>query len=197
MGVLRVKGKVVRERLRWSLFSSYFHAVGAIAAGTTDTLFATPKGAAGQGFAAALTLRETNMMAAGQLPRDHKFYAMGLRLVVLETTPLADLNGLKDACSLEVRTVSKNQLEIPLCIVPAGCGTVAMVVNTSGAAVVTQVNNGWPVSSNVYQLRPLPIKFDAIETFAVDVVWRAGYTVTAATLTYRIVFDGILTRPAQ
>lgn len=81
----------VRQRHFWSTVLFTPTAAGYIAQGRND-LFITPPGQAGQGFAAALTERETNWKSANRVPDNQNFEVLevGVTLGIVPSDVAAD-----------------------------------------------------------------------------------------------------------
>jgi hypothetical protein len=196
-------GRPFAEERSWIYYDSQQLTVagGALAAGTRHTLFAVAQGQAGNGFVAAKTYSETNMLQASQLPANHRFTVKSISLEIVPqvtAAPIwptyADVASLIYRSNFAINVVNKEMLRVPTSTVSGGSA-----VYNSGltAAGVNLVSNGWPHASNRLFL-DIPIILEAVANFSVvletTTVWAAAPSVQ---FSYRVNLWGILERPAQ
>lgn len=150
---------------------------------TTDRLFTTPRGQVGQGFAAGLSIAETNLKEGGRIPSQYAYdvEAIAVQPYYFENFPMvgADLRNLLSHCVLLWDFV-QTQIEIaPISLVGAGGGIFGDTADTGavegglGGSRVN-INNG---NGQLWVYRRHPVLLPSNSTFALLLSWGAGATV--------------------
>ena len=187
MSPMNVQKNIVRigEQAFWS---SQRYADGAAVASTTDRLFSTPRGQVGQGFAAALTLPETNLKEGGRIPSQFAYdvEAIAVQPYYFDNFPLGagDLRNMMNHGVLLWDFV-QTQIEIaPISLIGAGGGAFGSTADTGavegglGGGRVN-LNNG---SGQLWVYRRHPVLLPSNSTFALLVSWGGSATVIDGSL---------------
>lgn len=165
-----------------ALWSAYQYAAAFALAGRADGVFTVQQGGTGQGYAAPLSIAETNMPESGRLPTGMSHTVMGIALYPYYTggtTPTtewavdgADLRNVDNHLALQWRFL---QVFIDICMatmIGAGGGVYGSTADTgavegNGGGSRIALNHG---VGNVWQC-PFPVLLPAATTFAIVYKW--------------------------
>lgn len=166
-----------------TLWSTFFIAEGAAVANGVNRVFTTPLGQTGQGFAAGLTIAETNLKEGGRIPSGIAFDAFGISVSVATSalpgdtgaiaTPIdtaGRIANLNNVITNSVLTWDFTQTQVDVCptnLAGAGGGVFGALAATSAAAGVTQqigsMQNG---NGAVWLYRKHPVALPGNSTFS-------------------------------
>jgi hypothetical protein len=162
-----------------TIWSTQLYQAGAIA-NTTNRIFTTPQGQQGQGFAAALSIAETNLKEGGRVPAGIAYDVFGLATEVSLASAADDTGNLDVAIDTAAEISSLlnvihnvilqwdfTQTQIDICpVLLAGAGGGAFgAVGTGNAADVGHMNNG---NGNIWMYQKHPVALPGQTTFAVQ-----------------------------
>jgi hypothetical protein len=159
------------------IWSTQRLAVGAIA-NSTNRLFTTPLGQQGQGFAAGLSIAETNLKEGGRIPSGLAFDVLGITCdvhpgdVAANAVVADSLVNLQSIMRHGVLSWDFLQTIIdiaPVALVGAGGGVFGVPAGAPGAADVAAYANG---NGGVFVYRKYPVALPANSTF--NVILRLG-----------------------
>ena len=166
-----------------AIWSTQQYADGATIARNEDTLFSTPKNATGQGFAAPLSLAETNLVEASRIPGG---YAYTVQAIAIQTyyadqwaIVRADVANLVNNC-VPLWAFLQVRIEIaPAQLMGAGGGVYGDTADTGGAdggsgGSRTALNNG---NGQVWVYRNHPVALPAGSTYNLVLAWGANASV--------------------
>jgi len=170
--------------------------------GTERTFFTAGVGATGQGFAAALTERETNLDTSGKLPDEQVFLVNKIGVKIDQTPWLKDTDGdllvlptlMADFLSHAVLSYEQPGYKHTYGCVwefPAGGGQAGYSVVTNNSVV----NNGAPTVDSMYHLQlPILILGGASFKFLINMLGADGFAAMAnvTAFTVWIQLHGIL-----
>lgn len=157
-----------------SLWSTAQLAAGALA-NTTTRLFTTPIGQVGQGFAAALTLSETNLKEGSRIPAGLAYDCFGCAFIWYPNA--ANFMNTLDAQNIYNHGVLswdflQTVIDVaPVALVGAGGGIYGLSVDQAGAATQATVNNG---AGGLWVYRRHPVSLPANSTFNMLLRFGAG-----------------------
>tara|TARA_R110002126_G_scaffold4536_16_gene23912 strand:- start:4178 stop:4819 length:642 start_codon:yes stop_codon:yes gene_type:complete len=152
-------------------------------ASTTDRLFTTPRGQVGQGFAASLTLPETNLKEGGRIPSQYSYdvEAIAVQPYYFDNNQLATVGGGTDLINTLNHCVLlwdfvQTQIEIaPVSLIGGGGGIFGGIAGAGGdatAGVATtfsgDVGNG---NGQLWVYRRHPVLLPSNSTFALLLSW--------------------------
>jgi len=191
-----------------TLWSTQFLQTGAIANGTFR-LFTTPLGQVGQGFAAALSISETNLKEGGRIPSGIAFDCFGIAAQQIQTANNTDTgasglivntdNTIGNLVNLQQNGViqwdfTQTQVDVcPVMLAGAGGGAFGTLASAGPAAVadLTQgnVNNG---NGSVWLYRKHPVALPGNSTFSILLRFgsRAAAVAAANAFQVRVVLLG-------
>lgn len=162
-----------------TIWSTQLYQAGAIA-NTTNRIFTTPQGQQGQGFAAALSIAETNLKEGGRVPAGIAYDVFGIATEVALASAADDTGTLNVAIDTAAEISSLlnvihnvilqwdfTQTQIDICpVLLAGAGGGAFgAVGTGNAADVGHMNNG---NGNIWMYQKHPVALPGQTTFAVQ-----------------------------
>lgn len=133
---------------------------------TTTRLFTTPLGQQGQGFAAGLTLSETNLKEGGRIPAGLAYDTYGIACIIQPSGALF-LNN-RDAQNIYNNGVLswdflQTVIDVaPVSLVGAGGGLFGMSLDQGGAATQSLINNG---AGGLWVYRRFPVSLPSNSTF--------------------------------
>jgi len=171
-----------------TLWSSYRWADGQALANTSVEIFKLAIGGQGQGFAAALTVAETNLREGGRIPGGYSYNveAIALHPYALGGNTATNVNPL---VGNDMRNIHANlvlawrflQTEIdiaPAVLIGAGGGAFGDTADTGaadgGGGSRTMINNG---NGQLWLYRRHPVMLPANATFAINYKWGGGAVV--------------------
>jgi hypothetical protein len=193
-----------------TLWSTQYLQTGAIANGTFR-LFTTPLGQVGQGFAAALSISETNLKEGGRIPSGIAFDCFGIAAQQIQTGDNTDVgtsgvnvntdNTIGNLVNLQQNGViqwdfTQTQVDVcPVMLAGAGGGAFGTLASSNGAgggALTTQqgnVNNG---NGSVWLYRKHPVALPGNSTFSILLRFgsRAAAVAAANAFQVRVVLLG-------
>jgi hypothetical protein len=187
-----------------TLWSTQFLAQGALANGTFR-LFTTPLGQVGQGFAAALSISETNLKEGGRIPSGIAFDCFGIAAQQIQTTTSTDTgsnvgtlvntdNTIGNLVNLQQNGVIQwdfTQTQVDVCpVMLAGSGggafgTLAASDNPAAGATTQQgnVNNG---NGSVWLYRKHPVALPGNSTFSILLRFGSRAAAVAASNAFQV-----------
>lgn len=159
-----------------SLWSTYQWADATALSSREYFVFSTPLDNQGQGFGSALSLAETNMQIAAQLPRGYAFDVVGIAFYPYYAgaaqMELPDLINMQNNCVLQWK-FQQTRIEIaPVQLIGSGGGVFGSTADTGdvqGSRVA--LNNG---SGTVWVYRLHPVQLPA------SIVFNIAYTFGAS-----------------
>lgn len=171
-----------------TLWSSQFFIGGSALANGTFRMFTTPLGQQGQGFAAAMSISETNIKEGGRIPSGIAFDTFGIAVQQIATSNQNDIAGnagvavdtaaeVTDLVNLQNNGVivwdfTQTQVEVcPVMLAGSGggaFGTLSASQDPANAGAVTaslgNVNNG---NGSVWLYRKHPVALPGNSTFSI------------------------------
>lgn len=172
--------KNVQRLTESALWSTFQFANAQAVAGTTARTFTTPLGAAGQGFAAALSIAETNMQEGGRLPNGVAFTVQGLACQPYyddEFPPDAtDLWNLTCNATIQWQFTQVTIDVAPIMLIGAGGGVFGATADTGAAyggnnGSQVSLNNG---AGNIWVYSQIAVLLQAGTTFSLNILWGGG-----------------------
>lgn len=167
-----------------TLWSSQFLAGTSAVANGTFRLFTTPLGQQGQGFAAGMSISETNIKEGGRIPSGIAFDCFGIAVQQIATSQAQDVGtsaGLPVDTAAEIGDLvnlqnngvivwdfTQTQVEVcPIMLAGSGGGAFGSLANTDIAANATvsgNVNNG---NGSIWLYRKHPVALPGNSTFSI------------------------------
>ena len=183
-----------------TLWSTLLMANASVIANGTNRVFSTPVGQVGQGFAAALSIAETNLKEGGRVPAGVAYDVFGVAAEITSSTGAGDAGQLTnptdtDALIADALNIQHNgvlswdftQTTVDICpIILAGAGgglfgALAAVVGAApgaGASVnVGHLNNG---NGHIWMYRKHPVALPGNSTFSIVVRFGSRAAVISA-----------------
>jgi hypothetical protein len=166
-----------------SIWSSQFHAGAAAIVNGTFRLFTTPQGQQGQGYAAGLSIAETNLKEGGRIPNGVAYDVFGIALQpahfgqagdtqtagqpVDTTVEIGDLTNIL-ANGVATWDFTQTTVDVaPLTLIGAGGGVFgAIAAATTAASTTIQIGNMNNGAGSVWLYRKYPIALPGNTTFA-------------------------------
>lgn len=166
-----------------SIWSSQFHAGASAIVNGTFRLFTTPQGQQGQGYAAGLSIAETNLKEGGRIPNGVAYDVFGIALQPAHFNAAGDtqtagqpvdndvaIGDLTNILANGVATWDFTQTTVdvcPLTLIGAGGGVFgALAAATTAVATTIQVGNMNNGAGSVWLYRKYPIALPGNTTFA-------------------------------
>jgi hypothetical protein len=185
-----------------TLWSTQFLQAGALANGTFR-LFTTPLGQVGQGFAAALSISETNLKEGGRIPSGIAFDCFGIAAQQIQTTVSTDVatdsgvivntdNQITNLVNLQQNGViqwdfTQTQVDVcPVMLAGSGGGAFGALAITDVAGNSTSagnVNNG---NGSVWLYRKHPVALPGNSTFSILLRFGSRAAVVAALNAFQV-----------
>lgn len=194
-----------------TLYSTVQLVAGAIA-NTNQRLFTTPLGQTGQGYAAALTVSETNLKEGGRIPSGQAYDVFGVACQVMGMTadngtmsvPFntdgvfaaapGNVSDLQNVVNNGVLVWDFTQTQVfisPVMLAGAGGGVYGSVAATTTVAATSSslgaMNNG---NGGIWMYRKHPVALPGSSTFAVEIQFGARAAAIATATAMRVVLLG-------
>ena len=166
-----------------TLWSSQFLAGGSALANGTFRLFTTPLGQQGQGFAAAMSISETNIKEGGRIPSGIAFDCFGIAVQEIQTgaqtdtgtnagIPVNEDPEVANLVNLQNNAVivwdfTQTQVEVcPVMLAGAGGGVFGTIAAANAVTVANlgNVNNG---NGSIWLYRKHPVALPGNSTFSI------------------------------
>lgn len=182
MASMNIQKNIIRigEQAFWST-QNYADAVAL--ASTQDRVFATQRGQVGQGFAAALSIAETNLKEGGRIPSAYAYdvEAIACQPYYQNNRPMdgADLRNIVNNCVI-LWDFTQTQIEIaPASLIGAGGGIFGATADTGAAeggvgGSRTALNNG---NGQLWVYRRHPVMLPSNSTFGLILSWGTSASV--------------------
>lgn len=186
MGVPMQLPKDVLRTGEQALWSAYRYTSGFALANTNQRVFSVALGNSGQGFAAPLTIAETNMKEAGRIPTGYAFdcYGVAAQPYTLTGTTANTIFPLvgADARNIMANAVlqwafQQSVIDIaPLSLIGQGGGLFGATADTGAAeggsgGSRTLINNG---NGQLWVYQSIPIGLPSSTTFNLQIAWGAN-----------------------
>lgn len=163
-----------------ALWSSFRYTNGQAVASTQNRLFAAPRGQVAQGFAAPLSIAETNLKEGGRVPGGYAYdvYAMACEAFYINNRAIvsADLGNVLHH-SVLLWDFLQTQVEVaPVSLIGAAGGIFGSTADTGGVeggagGSRIALNNG---NGSLWVYRSHPVVLPANATFSILHVWGAN-----------------------
>ena len=188
-----------------TIWSSTLLVAGAAIASTTQRLFTVPIGSTGQGFAAALSIAETNLKEGGRVPSGVAYDVFGVAAEVAQSTGAADAGTISDPIDTQADIAqllnivhngvlswdfTQTQVDIaPVLLCGAGGGAFGAVAQNAAGANSGHMNNG---NGSIWMYRKHPVALPGNSTFSVVIRFgsRAAAIAAANSIDVRVVLLG-------
>ena len=169
-----------------SLWSAYRYASGAALANTQQRVFGVALGNSGQGFAAPLTIAETNMKESGRIPTGYAYDCQGVACQPYTLTG-ETANTIYPLVGADARNIMGNAvlqwafqqsvIDIaPVSLIGQGGGLFGATADTGAAeggsgGTRTMVNNG---NGQLWVYQAIPVGLPSSTTFTIQIAWGAN-----------------------
>jgi hypothetical protein len=187
-----------------TLYSTTQLVAGAIA-NTNNRLFTTPLGQTGQGWAAGMTVSETNLKEGGRIPSGQAYDVFGVATQVMAMTAndgnmslpfvqaaaaagaVPDLQNVVNNGVL-VWDFTQTQVFIsPVMLAGAGGGVYGAIASTAAATPLGAMNNG---NGGIWMYRKHPVALPGSSTFAVECQFGVHTAALGTAVAVRVVLLG-------
>jgi len=177
---------------------------GAIA-NTNNRLFTTPLGQTGQGWAAGMTVSETNLKEGGRIPSGQAYDVFGVATQVMAMTALdgnMSLPFVQAAAAAgavpDLQNVVNNGILVwdftqtqvfisPVMLAGAGGGVYGAIASTAAATPLGAMNNG---NGGIWMYRKHPVALPGSSTFAVECQFGVHTAALGTPIALRVVLLG-------
>ena len=187
-----------------TLYSTSQLVAGAIA-NTNNRLFTTPLGQTGQGWAAGMTVSETNLKEGGRIPSGQAYDVFGVATQVMAMTandgtmspPFVQAAGAAGAVP-DLQNIVNNGILVwdftqtqvfisPVMLAGAGGGVYGAIASTAAATPLGAMNNG---NGGIWMYRKHPVALPGSSTFAVEVAFGVHAAALGTAVAVRVVLLG-------
>jgi len=187
-----------------TLYSTVQMVAGAIA-NTNQRLFTTPLGQTGQGWAAGMTVSETNLKEGGRIPSGQAYDVFGVATQVMAMTandgtmslPFVQAAAAAGAVP-DLQNVVNNGILVwdftqtqvfisPVMLAGAGGGVYGAIASTAAATPLGAMNNG---NGGIWMYRKHPVALPGSSTFAVECQFGVHAAALGTAVALRIVLLG-------
>jgi len=187
-----------------TLYSTSQLVAGAIA-NTNNRLFTTPLGQTGQGWAAGMTVSETNLKEGGRIPSGQAYDVFGVATQVMAMTanngtmslPFVQAAAAAGAVP-DLQNVVNNGILVwdftqtqvfiaPVMLAGAGGGVYGAIASTAAATPLGAMNNG---NGGIWMYRKHPVALPGSSTFAVECQFGVHTAALGTAVALRVVLLG-------
>ena len=187
-----------------TLYSTTQLVAGAIA-NTNNRLFTTPLGQTGQGWAAGMTVSETNLKEGGRIPSGQAYDVFGVATQVMAMTandgnmslPFVQaaaaagaVPDLQTVVNIGVWVWDFTQTQVfisPVMLAGAGGGVYGAIASTAAATPLGAMNNG---NGGIWMYRKHPVALPGSSTFAVECQFGVHTAALGTPIALRVVLLG-------
>lgn len=182
-------GNTKYERITQPIYDSASLATGGLSA----VFFSAQLGSGASAWNATgtKTLEDTNMTVGGSLPAGYTFHLKALALQLDPGISVANLKAITKGGALSLRIASKDQLQLPIAVIPSASGIdgfATTATTDAGHTGVSDARNVFPIDQEIQILPNQNI------TCRID--WGTGPTLSV-TQPIRLMFYGWVDRPVQ